>query len=593
MIEFVGFRGYYKNGHPIIDLEHTMETQEIRDTETNEIIEIEKVYAFKHPYHDGQAHPAPIDEKNVEWGILPHEVEAFHLIRRYLKTGIMFKWPRGFGKTFIACWFIEWSMIRLGYPWAYFSETAIMNDVAFWIWQWAQKTKQVKNVQRGDKQNTYTQFELNNGAVLRIYRYLDEKFVGQHGWYLAFDDIIKKSWSERPSDVKKAKNQWNYSISKIRRKGIMIFGTRKFDGDPLEHLEKTIKNIHIEVRTPYIMEGSFPDWVPKVDASSGREVLWVPELYTYDELEDKKVTPTEDDTDPWMAWMAEMMQDPRPMEGGMVTPDDIEYVNQPFFADGVQMVGIGVDLSWEDQSESSDMCGIVSCVMNGVQIEKKWYKRFTFIKADVKRMPLYDRIKEGKLVERGVFTIITEHFKYLQLQYPGIPMIIAIERNGGGVVVIKVAQRENFKWLRYCLTDKHEAVKLDRDGKVNVKMGITHSKNKVARVYGELQSSIEEHEHNKGHETRFEWKLDRTTEFMKQLLAFPKGKHDDGPDCGGMIKDELRRKWKSMDRPKPRENWKEKQQKARNKKNWEQQQQPWLKGKKSGSNVMGRRKRII
>jgi len=144
-IEFVGFRGYHdKKGFPIIDATHTITIKEIRDPESNELLEIENIYNFKYPYHPGQAHPEPIDEKNIAWGILPHEVEGFHAIRKYLKTGIMFKWPRGFGKTFLACWFIEWSMEKLGYPWLYMSETAIMNDVAFWVWQWAQKTKSSK-----------------------------------------------------------------------------------------------------------------------------------------------------------------------------------------------------------------------------------------------------------------------------------------------------------------------------------------------------------------------------------------------------------------------------------------------------------------
>ncbi|MCK5346419.1 MAG: hypothetical protein KAR20_23575, partial [Candidatus Heimdallarchaeota archaeon] len=245
-VEFVGFRGFYNpRGQPIIDVTHTKKTEEIKDPDGTLLETIETI-TFKYPYYPGQAHPPPIDEKNTEWGILPHEVEGFHLIRLYLRTGIMFKWFRGGGKTFLATWFMEWSMDRLGYPWMYMSETAIMADVAFWVWQWAKRSKQIVQVERGDKQNTYTQFELRNGAVLRIFRYLDERSVGQHGWYMAFDDIIKKGWSERPSDVKKAKNMWNFNLRYIRFKGLMVFGTRKFIGDPLEHLEKMNPKMHID-----------------------------------------------------------------------------------------------------------------------------------------------------------------------------------------------------------------------------------------------------------------------------------------------------------------------------------------------------------
>jgi hypothetical protein len=315
-VEFVGFRGYYdKNNYPVVDVSNTIEYGDVLDKDGNVIGTKIISRTFHQPYHSGVAHPPPIDEKGNIWGILPHEVQAFHDIRRYLETGIMFKWFRGAGKTFIATWFMEWSMDRLGYPWLYLSETAIMNDVAFWIWQWAKRSKQIVKVDRGDKQNTYTQFELRNGAVLRIYKYTDEKSTGQHGWYLAFDDIVKKKVESKPSEVKKVKNQWNYNLRYVRRKGLMIFGTRKYVGDPLEHLVKMIPKMYVDIKTPYMMEGKFPTWKPIIDPDTGREVLLVPELYTWEEIEEKKYVPTEDGEDPMLAFQSEMMQDPTPTAG--------------------------------------------------------------------------------------------------------------------------------------------------------------------------------------------------------------------------------------------------------------------------------------
>ena len=263
----------------------------------------------------------------------------------------MFKWFRGGGKTYVATWFIEWSMDRLGYPWLYLSETAIMNDVAFWIWQWAKRSNQVVKSEKGDKQNTYTQFQLRNGGILRIYQYMDEKSTGQHGWYLAFDDIVKKKWSEKPSEVKKAKNQWNFNLRYIRRKGLMIFGTRKFIGDPLEHLEIMNPKMHIDVLVPYIMEGKFPTWTPVIDPLTKHEIISVPELYSWEEIEQKKFVPQEDGEDPMLAFQAEMMQNPIPSSGKrwqqVAFVQQLEHMNYYdicfFYIDRATTMGVNSD----------------------------------------------------------------------------------------------------------------------------------------------------------------------------------------------------------------------------------------------------------
>ena len=589
-ILFVGYRGYLDNkGYPIIDLSYTPKYIE-RDMQGNIVktititkhIEIilrkqgfEVIREYHHPYNPGTAHPPPIDEKGNELGILPHEVEGFKKIRKYLRTGIMFKWPRGFGKTYLATWFIEWSMLRLGYPWLYLSETAIMNDVAYWIWQWAKKQNIIAHADKGDKQNTYTQFELKNGAVLRIFRYMDEAPTGQHGWYLALDDIIKKGWSDRPSDNDRSKRQWNYVHNYIRRKGVMIFGTRKFQGDTIEHLEVVVPKIHIEVKTPYVMKGEFPDWEIEYDAND-MELLWVPELYTHEALEEKKISIAEEsDEDPIIAWMTEMMQDPRPSAGGLCSPDDIDYARRPEFHENVQMVGIGVDLSWEDEKPTSDMCAVISMVMHQIEIEKVWYKRFIAVRSDVYRMPLYDTERDGVL-HKGVFTIIGEHVAFLRRYYPHIPLIIAIERNSGGTIIIKVALRENFEWVGYIIPDRKEAVKIPTKGNTNIPLGITHKKNKISRVYGELHNSIRYVDEHLGHELQFEWALEGTT-LITQLVGFPKLRHDDGPDATGMIKDELNARYKPKAPPRmPREAAKMQKQLEKYGKEYQERAQPWM-----------------
>lgn len=426
-ILFVGFRGYFdKKGHPIVDTTNKLIIQEIKDPDGT-LLETKEERIFKYEYHPGVAHPPPIDEKDIKWGILVHEVEGFHKIRRYLKTGIMFKWARGYGKTFLATWFIEWSMDRLGYPWLYLSETAIMNDVSFWVWQWAKKSKTIVASERGDKQNTYTQFELRNGSVLRIYKYTDEKSTGQHGWYLAFDDIIKKKWSERPSDIKKAKNQWNYSLRYIRRKGLMIFGTRKFLGDPLEHLEKMIPKMHIDIHTPYVMVGGFPTWEPLIDPKTEREILWVPELYSWEELEQKKIVPTEDGEDPLLAWQAEMMQNPIPTSGKrwkkVYYEKQLEHMNNYdicfFYIDRATTVGPNSDYTGFVQGYRRSQTGVRI-------ITNDWT----------------DHIYLEKLLYDLAVFIDKEHRMYGHISF-----VVVVEKQGGGDDFEEsVNLRSNFEW---------------------------------------------------------------------------------------------------------------------------------------------------
>lgn len=427
-VEFVGFRGYYdKKGYPVVDVSHIIEEVEIRD-EDGELISIEIKRKFHHSYHEGEAQPKPIDEKDNIWGILPHEVEGFHKIRKYLKTGIMFKWFRGGGKTYLATWFIEWSMDRLAYPWLYLSETAIMNDVAFWVWQWAKKSKQVVKSEKGDKQNTYTQFELRNGGILRIFSYLDEKSTGQHGWYLAFDDIIKKKWSEKPSEVKKAKNQWNFNLRYIRKKGLMIFGTRKFIGDPLEHLEIMIPQMYIDIMTPYVMKGKFPTWEPVIDPLTGREIISVPELYTWEEIEQKKFAPTEDGEDPMTAFQAEMMQNPMP-SAGKRWPDGPQFVKQLEHMNYYDICFFFIDRA-TTMKETSDYTGFIQGYrrkQTGVRIITNDWTDHIYL--------------EKLLFDIAVFIDI-EHRKWEHMSF----VVIAEAQGGGDDFEESIYMRSDFEW---------------------------------------------------------------------------------------------------------------------------------------------------
>ena len=210
------------------------------------------------------------------------------------------------------------------------------------------------------------------------------------------------------------------------------------------------------------------------------------------------------------------------------------------------MGGIGGDIAWTE-GETSDNTGIVSCVMNSVKSRKEIVDRqFTFIKADVSRMPMRNRYnKESKEIEKyGILEVIQMHFVMLQGQYPGIHVIVAIERNNGGIAIIEQALREVdiFTFADYIAEDSSPGYRRKRRKNPNtpIRLGITHLKEKVARIFGELQHSI------KSHQTVFLQSLFGSA-FVEEVVTFPKARYNDGVDAGGMIKDELNRRYSRID----------------------------------------------
>ena len=257
--------------------------------------------------HKGKAFPKPINGQGSFCGILSYELDTFELL--FLHKEVMLKWAREHGKTYMATWFIEWSMefcgkigrdedgkpqldekgemIVVPESWIYFSITKVKSKVGAWVWRWAKRNDMITQASKGDKQQTYTSFELRNGAQMKIFDYMDEAMVGEHNWNFALDDIVKKKWEDRPSDIQKAKDQWDFSINYIGHDRVFVFGTRKFLGDNLEHMEEVLDDLVIDVRTPFVMEGSFPKWKPVI-GEDGREKLIAPEIHTWEELDKKR-----------------------------------------------------------------------------------------------------------------------------------------------------------------------------------------------------------------------------------------------------------------------------------------------------------------
>lgn len=527
--------------------------------------------------HEGEAIPEPIDVDTGDFiGILRYQLEGFDIIE--YNDNILILWPRGHGKTWLLAWYIEWNMKHSVYKAMYLSITDVINDVADWVYEWAfshDLLAEGENVDKTIRRSSPKNFRLTNGSKFKIFSIMEKKVRGKHDYTIFMDDIIEEGSLTHPSYQRMLERRWNSTISKMRRNKLVIVNTRVYEGDFIEYLmkqfdtkqkimdkkkpeERSKWELYKDIRTPFIeaKPGEPCDEQGFLLNDEGERVLLAPELY---DLEYFEAMEAED----FESFMAEMMQDPTSIQGGMLSPDDIIYRKRPLFDENVKMVGIGVDLSWADESDTADMSAVVSMAMHGELVNKKLEKRFTVLKEDVELLPLYDTPEQ-----KGIFSVIDEHARFLVKYYPNIPLIIAIERNSGGMVIIKVAQRERFWWVRRCVSDKAVAIKWEKDGSVNVPLGITHKKNKIVRIFGGLQHSI------KTGETQFDWSCEATV-YMAQLLSFPKGKHDDGPDATEMIKDELNRRWSHTSERTPRENPALVHVKESAAKKFEQMKEPW------------------
>ncbi|KKK70300.1 hypothetical protein LCGC14_2925390, partial [marine sediment metagenome] len=188
--------------------------------------------------------------------------------------------------------------------------------------------------------------------------------------------------------------------------------------------------------------------------------------------------------------------------------------------------------------------GIVSCSMwsylqkkndrdRGISIPK-----FTFLKASIGRFPFRTKRNHKGDIIFGIIELITMHWQYLERYYKHVPKGVAIERNNGGIAIIEQARHDKLPWSDYIFEDHTTGYK--RKKKANpdtpVKLGITHLKDKTARIFGELQNGIK-----KGYIEFLESLFGHA--FIEELIVFPRGRYDDGADAGGMIKDELKRRF--------------------------------------------------
>ncbi len=585
-IKFVGYRGHEdKDGYAVIDPAGAI--------------------------HEGIAIPEPIDEITGDFmGIAQYQADYILTYRD--NDNIANIWGRGMGKTWSLAWIIEITMMYMKQQYLFFSLTEVAYKVANDVYVFGNNqdiimdrdTVQVEIKKKTGRQNSYQKFSFVNGSRYEVHGITTASTLGFHGWTLIMDDIIDEQHQRLKVKQKDLVRKWNSQYSKIRRVKLVMNNTRKFSGDFFDFIFDQFEEknkvfyrkkgytsskytLHISHKTPYTevsFEGKIKEYREFLHKLENNEIPYNPDnilspWYSADDIEIARLE------DPQM-FDAEYMGNPRPLKGGMVTPQDIHYIDSiPSFrlvekdkkgrvtrTKYTKLCGIGVDTA-ETESEDNDQTAVISGVMFG---RSRKERKVAMLKANINWMlprntrytvndDEYESLTEGKFdfyssqevdgfpvkVKRGISETIQLHVEYYRRYYPNIGIIIAMERSLGGIVHINNSFREAgeqveidsgvwcvLNWSGLLVKDPLLAEKQVKAGSkpTKVRYGVTHRTPKTDRVYGELQNKIKKGQHV------YLRNLENSL-LVKQTCEFPSGAHDDGVDADGMITDELWKRW--------------------------------------------------
>ncbi len=465
--------------------------------------------------HKGEAVPEPIDQDTGEYkGILWYQEEGFQIIE--LNENILILWPRGHGKTWLLAWYIEWNMKHSAYKCMYLSITDVINDVADWVFLWAWDNNLLAEgdlVEKAIRRNTPKTFNLVNGSKFKIYSVMDKAIRGKHDYVIFMDDVIEEGSETHPSRQRELERRWDSTLSKIRRSKLVIVNTRVYEGDFIQYLVDQFDRKHeimktrrpekahlwsltIDVRTPYLDEE--------------QTKLLAPELYTLEHFEAMKAENIR-------TFYSEMMQDPRPQIGGMWEESDIHYVNSWIDFRYYDRCAIAVDFAWSEK-ETSNYTAIITLLRVEASLIGQLGYKYLVIWEIIARMPVRTVLDHNTNEEKeGILESIQRTFELAQAYFPEhmVSILVPVEMNSGGKIIVDQARREMdiFTFAEYIVE-------------------VNHRKDKVKRIEAESEQPVK----------------NGTMSFLKglkdgllidQMLVFPKGKFDDGPDAMSMGKNEL------------------------------------------------------
>ena len=374
---------------------------------------IEKIKNETNPtfieFVNAEAWPRPNKQISNEWvGILDHQAVIFDVFEANDNT--MLNWPRGIGKTWVVVWYIEYTMKYYGWSWLYLSLTDVRFQVAQWIWTWASEQRLLDRTTRAanSRRDSYQKFQIENGARFEAHGVTGKVIMGFHGYNIAMDDIISKDHQYYPSQQRDLENRWNTNISYITRGKLIVVGTRKFKMDFLEYLVLQFgDDMVLDLKTPYNEDGS----------------LLAPQLHTQkflDAMKRRDIT----------SFLAEMMQDPKPIEGG--DWDNVHFTIAPTGKFDYDWACISIDRA-TTKNKTSDYTGFI------VILREKGRYNYLILQ------DLTDKLSFEETKDK-----IEEVYNYLDKAFLDCGVMVRMEKQGGGEDLYNSAKTQNYKWANHC-----------------------------------------------------------------------------------------------------------------------------------------------
>jgi predicted phage terminase large subunit-like protein len=301
-----------------------------------------------------------------------------------------------------------------------------------------------------------------------ILGYHPEEYGEKRGLVIIVDDPIDESFEYYPAKERDIENRWESTIANINPTKLIISGTRKFEGDFLEYIAKRYEGrITIFHRTPYNEDGT----------------LLCPERWTPEKLAIKRQEIGE------YRYSSEYMGDPQPLTGGVWIPEDIHYITNIKRWSEYDMCIVSTDPAWT-QTEDSDYTAIE------VMFREKATKNYI----------VFDDIS-GKFSFDDILKRMEELYADIKHHFKTIPIIFAIEANGGGQILIDLARSRHLNFQSYILEVKHNRAKEERIMTLEVPI-----KNGSIQFLNELEES----------------------ELIREILTFPNCRKYDSIDALSM-----------------------------------------------------------
>jgi phage terminase large subunit-like protein len=214
---------------------------------------------------------------------------------------------------------------------------------------------------------------------------------------------------------------------------------------------------------------------------------------------------------------SEMMQDPRARIGGMWEESDIDYLDSWMDFRYYDRCAISVDFAWTEKL-TSDYTAIITILRVEASMVAELGFKYLVIWEIIRRMPVRTVIDHDTNEKKeGILEAIQRTFVMAQMYFPEqyVSMLVPIEMNAGGKIIVDQARREMdvFTFAEYIVE-------------------VDHRKDKVKRIEAEIEQPV------KNGVVKF-LKALKDGMLIDQMLVFPNGKFDDGPDALGMGKNEL------------------------------------------------------